>query len=250
MTIPALAVLNAWFYTLLAAYSLVAIPALTLYVACRAPFSPHRASMRRFRRAIRWYGYGIIHALAFPWIRVRYEDRSGDASAGPFVFVCNHLSASDPFLMAVIAHEGVQVANTWPLRLPVWGVAARLAGYLSVNDMPVEEFFARARRLLADGVSLVVFPEGTRSRGHGVGPFHGAAFRLALQQKVPIAPLVLHGNERMPPRGSILLRPGLVRVRRLPTLAWEDFRTLSPFQLKNRVRDLIAEASDAMKRAA
>lgn len=238
--------LNAWLYTALVLYSLVAIPLLSLGVAVRAPWVSRRTSMRHFRRAIRWYGYGIIHGVGFPWIRVRFEDASGDGGAGPFVFVCNHNAASDPFLMACIAHEGVQIAKGWPLRLPVWGAMARWAGYFSADDMPTDVFLARARRLLDEGVSLVTFPEGTRSQGRGIGAFHSAAFRLALQMRVDIAPICIRGNERMPPRGSGLLRPGRVRIRRLPTLPWAACKDLTPFQLKTRVRKGMVAAWSTM----
>ena len=175
-----LAFLNAWFHALLALFSLVAIPALTLVVVCQAPFLSHQA-MGRFRRAISWYGFAIIYVLPFPWIRFRYE-KEGAGAPGPFLFVCNHRSSCDPFLMGCLPEECVQIVNTWPMRLPVWGPMARLAGYLSINEMPVEEFFARARRLLAEGTSIVAFPEGTRSRSREMGPFHSSVFRLALQE--------------------------------------------------------------------
>jgi len=94
-----LAFLNAWFHALLALFSLVAIPALTLVVVCQAPFLSHRQAMGRFRRAISWYGFAIIYVLPFPWIRFRYE-KEGAGAPGPFLFVCNHRSSCDPFLMA------------------------------------------------------------------------------------------------------------------------------------------------------
>ena len=231
-------------------FSLVAIPTLALFVACQAPFISHRAAMRRFRRAISWYGHGVIHWLPFPWIRVRYEDGSNNDKAGPFLFVCNHLSSSDPFLMACLPGECLQIASRRPLRLPVWGVMARLAGYLNINAMPIEEFFARSRRFIAEGVSLIAFPEGTRSAGKAMGPFHSTVFRLALQERVAIAPVCIHGSERIPPKGSGVLHPGRIIVRRLPTLRWENYKEMTPFQLKNHVREQIALTWESFRSAA
>jgi len=92
--------------------------------------------------------------------------------------------------------------NTWPMRLPVWGPMARLAGYLSINEMPVEEFFARARRLLAEGT----LDRGVSGRDPvqkpGDGPLPQQRLRLALQEKVAIVPLCISGSERTPPKGS------------------------------------------------
>ncbi len=248
MNVLKLIVLNVWFYALLVVYTLVAVPALTLFVAVQAPFIPHRQAMRLFRKAIRWYGFVVIYILPFPLVRVRYEDRAGEEGPGPYLIVCNHRSSSDPFLMACLPlPEVVQVINTWTLRLPVWGLAARLAGYLSVNDMPVETFFDRAAGYLRGGASIATFPEGTRGRDRIMGPFHSTVFRLALQEKVPILPLCISGNERIPPRGTMLLHPGRVTLRRLPSLTWADYKDLTPFQLKNRVRDLIGRELAAME---
>lgn len=243
--------LNVWFYTWLVLFTLVAVPALTFFVALQAPFIPHRRAMRLFRRCIRWYGFVVIYWLPFPLVRVRYQDHSRDPGPGPFLVVCNHRSSSDPFLMACLPlPEVIQVINTWTLRLPVWGLAARLAGYLSINDMPVEEFFRRTGQYLRQGVSIATFPEGTRSGSSRMGPFHGTVFRLALQERIPIAPVCIAGNERIPSRGTMLLQPGRITLRRLPTLPWEHYKDLTPFQLKNRVHDLISRELAAMETAA
>ncbi len=240
--------LNTWFYTCLVLFTLVAVPILTLFVAVQAPFIPHRKAMYLFRKTIHWYGIVVIHILPFPLIRVRYQDHSHDTGPGPYLVVCNHRSSSDPFLMACLSlPEAIQIVNTWTLRLPVWGIGARLAGYLSINDMPVEEFFNRTSRYLSQGISIAAFPEGTRSGSPKMGPFHGTVFRLALRDKVPIMPLCISGNEHMPPRGTMLLYPGKVTLRRLPTLTWETYKDLTPFQLKNRVHDMISRELAAME---
>lgn len=230
--------LSLYFYPLFLLVSALGIPLLTLLVACCRPFLSHRRTMKRFRRAIAWYGRAVI-ALPFPFIRVRHEALAGSAPGAPYIFVCNHRSASDPFLMSLIPEEIVQIANVWPFRLPVLGVYARFSGYLNIRMLPPEEFLERAARLLAEGVSIVFFPEGTRSPSGAMGSFHGAAFRLALQTGVPIVPLCIAGNGEMPRKGSSLLAPGQVRMRRLPALAADEFRGLTAFALKNRVWQLM-----------
>jgi 1-acyl-sn-glycerol-3-phosphate acyltransferase len=228
------------FYTGLVLFSLVAVPFFALVVTPIGLTAGHRAALRRIRRSISWYGKVVIYVLPFPWIRVRYRELKPHDVSGPALWVCNHRSSSDPFLLAVVPDEGVQVVNRWPFRLPLWGPVARLAGYLSVRELSVESFLEQSTRLLQEGVSIGAFPEGTRSGGRAMGPFHGTVFRLALATRVPIVPLAISGNERMPPRGTIRLYPGVVRIHRLPALTWDEYKDLSPFQLKNRVRDRIA----------
>lgn len=228
--------LNVQFYALFLVWVLIGIPALALAVAASAVFISHRRAMRLFRRAISWFGWVIIRVLPWPWIRIRYWESGEPTGRGPYIFVGNHRSLSDAFLLALLPVSGVQVANLWPFRIPILGIMARLAGYLSIRAMPIEEFLERGRRLLEEGACIGAFPEGTRSGNRQVGPFHGAVFRLALQNRIPIVPLCISGNERIPARGSLVLRPGLIQVHRLPPVTWEQVRNLSPFQFKIRVR--------------
>jgi 1-acyl-sn-glycerol-3-phosphate acyltransferase len=233
--------LNIAFYLSFIIFSAIAIPLLTLLVAITALFSSRRMTMKRFRRAISWYGLFIIRWLAFPFVRIYYQDHEKDApNSGAYIFVCNHRSASDPFLLACLPYEIVQVVNIWPFRIPVLGIYARWAGYLSVREMPFEEFSRKAVKLIRQGVSIAVFPEGTRSGCSEMGQFHGAIFRVAIEACCPIVPVCIIGNENIPSRNFVMY-PGTIKIHKLPALRWEDYQNISPFKLKNRVREIIAE---------
>ncbi len=232
--------LNAAFYTSFFVASLVMIPVLSLLVCLAAPFASKRRTMRRFRRGISWYGTVVIRVCPFPFVRVKYRDLGERDDLSGCVVVCNHRSASDPFLMACLPCECIQIVNVWPFRLPVLGRYAKWAGYLSVNEMPVEEFYDAAAELLSEGVCVISFPEGTRSGSREMGQFRGAVFRLALRARVPIVPVCICGNENIPHKGSPWLHPGLVQVHKLPAVTWDTYKDLTAFQLKNRIRDIIA----------
>jgi 1-acyl-sn-glycerol-3-phosphate acyltransferase len=242
--------LNVTFYTLFIIFSLVAIPALTTFVIFCSPILSRRQTMKRLRRAISWYGAVIIRILPFPLVRLKYKDYSRDNPRGPFIFICNHRSASDPFLMAVLPLEAIQVVNIWPFRLPALGIIAKIAGYLSVREIPFEDFKALITKLLREGVSIAVSPEGTRSRNKTVGQFHGAIFRVALETMTPIVPLCITGNELIPPIGSAILAPGIIKIHRLAELPWEEYGALSPFKFKNYVRQIIIDEVANMERCA
>jgi 1-acyl-sn-glycerol-3-phosphate acyltransferase len=238
--------LNLYFYTLFFLLSGVGIPALTLYVALTRLFNSHRRTMKRFRRAISWYGK-MITAIPYPFVKLRYEPMQGSDPAEPYIFVSNHRSASDAFLMCVLPHEVVQIVNVWPFKIPVLGLYAKLSGYLNIRMMTHEQFMEKAGRLLSEGVSIIFFPEGTRSADREMGAFHGAAFRLALGTKASIVPLCISGNENIPPKGSLMLRPGTIRVRRLAAITWSEYKDLNAYAFKNRVRDIIDRELKAME---
>jgi 1-acyl-sn-glycerol-3-phosphate acyltransferase len=241
-----LVLLNLYFYTFFILLSSVVIPTMTIVVVVSRAFLTHRETMNLFRRAISWYGR-IITAIPYPFIRLRYEDHSRNEAGGPFIFVSNHRSASDAFLMCVLPHVCVQIVNVWPFRIPVLGLYAKFSGYLNIRMMTHEQFMERATKLLADGVSIIFFPEGTRSASRTLGSFHGAAFRLALESKAPVVPLCISGNENIPPKGSLQLRPGSIRVRRLSAIAWDEYKDLNAFAFKNRVRHIIERELAAME---
>ena len=206
-----------------------------------------RLTKRLIRRAISYYG-AMVDRCGWPFIRVRYVDCAPDEKP-PFVFAVNHRSSSDGFLMGLLPVELVQVLNIWPAHTPVIGPLARAGEYLRVREMPFDEFLEAGSRLISVGCSVVVFPEGTRSGSRTLGPFHGAGFRLAQRCGVKIAPIAIAGNERMPPRGSLLLRPGRVTVTKLPSITPEQYAGISPYQLKNLAREKIRTHLDAIEQS-
>jgi 1-acyl-sn-glycerol-3-phosphate acyltransferase len=105
----------------------------------------------------------------------------------------------------------------------------------------------KAGRLLNRGVSVIFFPEGTRSVANKMGSFHSAAFRLALAGEVAIIPLCICGNERVMPKGSSLLSPGMIRVRQLPPVPYETFAGMTPFALKKMIWTIIDKELEVME---
>ncbi len=235
------ALVNLVLYVALAAYTAVTIPLFFLFMLLCRPFCTQRRAMRLFRMCICLYGRGVIYGVVRPFIRVHYRDFAEDDEREPFVYVCNHRSSSDPFLMSLMGTEAVQVVNKWPFHLPVWGPFARWAGYISVRAMSFEDFKTTCMDYLDQGVSIAAFPEGTRSASRRMGQFHGALFRVCLEAGATIVPICIMGNEDKPRKGSLLVRPGEVHVDRLPGLRFDAYNNMTPFALKNHVRGLIEE---------
>ncbi len=246
MRIFKIACLNLIFYPLFIILTLLALVNLGSLILLLVLFLPKRKIYKLIRHAIRWYGAVIIRILPFPFIRIDYKNFGKQDPLGPYLFVCNHRAASDPFLMAVFPYEIVQIVNIWPFRLPALGIIAKMAGYLSVREMPYAQFAEKTAGLIAQGVSIAAFPEGTRSRNKSVGQFHSAIFRTALETHAAIVPVCITGNENVPPIGSGFLRPALVKIHRLPALTWEEYGAFSAFKLKNYVRDMIAKEVEMM----
>ena len=222
--------------------ALVAIP---YHIFFKLLSRNQRKSDLLIRRTITHYGAAVIRS-GWPLVRVQFVDCAPDDQP-PFVFVANHRSTSDAFLMAFLPGECVQVLNIWTSRMPLVNYLSRTAGYLRVRELPFEEFMEKGARLLAEGVSVIVFPEGTRSGSRKLGPFHGAAFRLAQRAGANICPLAISGSENIPLRGSLVMHPGRIVVTKLPAITPEKHKEMSAFTLKMRVRETIHRHLEAQE---
>jgi 1-acyl-sn-glycerol-3-phosphate acyltransferase len=239
--------LNIWFYTVGFIFSLIWVSLAGLWVLlCLAVTRNRRKTQYVIRRAISWYGSVIIR-LPWPWARFTFVDYEPDAKP-PFVIVANHRSSSDAYMGAVLPLECVQVLNIWPNHVPFLRFMARIATYLSVREMPFEEFAARGSKLLQEGCSVIAFPEGTRSGSAKLNAFHGASFRLAQMNHVKIMPLAIFGNERIPARGAPWLNPGKVTVSKLVSVKPQEYEGMSAYKLKNLVRERISAHLEAQAR--
>ncbi|MFZ2658209.1 MAG: lysophospholipid acyltransferase family protein [Victivallales bacterium] len=191
-----------------------------------------------------WYGKFIIRFAGFPFIRVTYEDTAPD-EIGPGIIIVNHRSASDPFLVAFLDREIIQMVNGWPMRLPFFGFFARHAEYIDITQTPYDKLRTHIEYILQKGVSVVTFPEGTRSGNCSMNQFHGSIFRVAHELKATVVPVCITGNENIPSR-NFKLSCGHIRIRKLPSLKPETIAGVAPFALKTQVRDIIADETSKM----
>jgi 1-acyl-sn-glycerol-3-phosphate acyltransferase len=231
-------------------FSAIYIPVACMITTPVALIAGRRTGLRLTRWFIRVYGISVV-GLAFPWIRVELRHRTNIPVDRPCVFISNHQSIADIFLMARLPkQECVFVSNRWPFKIPVLGYFAKVAGYLSITSMRPKEFFEQAALLFSQNVSIISFPEGTRTRTGALGPFHTTVFKLAQRNGVPIVPVCIEGNFRLIPPGSAMLRPGTVRMHILPAIEAGDYEALTPYQLKRKARARVAHELNCMEGAA
>ncbi|HBA86371.1 MAG TPA: hypothetical protein DCZ95_20010 [Verrucomicrobia bacterium] len=230
---------NAWLLLITSlAFLFLILPGSCLLAAC-SPLIPKARYADLTRRAVKVFGR-LILALPYPFIRIKYRDRFPAYAKGACVFVCNHRSSSDAFLMARLSFDGIQVFKRWVLRIPLLGFMAQRAGYLCVTDLSPEDLMEQALSVLRKGQAIVFFPEGTRSGDRQMNVFYSAAFRLAMQAQTPIVPLCIAGTERIPRRGSLWMEPGVILLHKLKEWTPEQYNGWSAFALKNRIRDAMS----------
>ncbi len=132
-----------------------------------------------------------------------------------YVFISNHQSiydipvifASLPFQLRIIAKESLG-------SFPFLGWHLRRAGHLLVDRSNPNRsgILARWRKLVSDRISLIIFPEGTRSADGHLGHFKAGSFLLALEAGLTVVPLSISGSINVMKKGGVTTRPGRVRL--------------------------------------
>lgn len=165
-----------------------------------------------------------------------------------YVFVSNHQSIYDipvlfwslPFQLRIIAKESLG-------NFPFLGWHLRRTGHMLVDRSRPDrsKIFGWASRLTSQGLSLIVFPEGTRSRDGRVGRFKGGSFYLALQAGLPVVPLSIVGSRHVMLKGRLATYPGHVTLVVHEPIDTTGMENMDARQFGERVRQVLAPDAEA-----
>lgn len=161
------------------------------------------------------YWPGVIWARIFcilTLVSTTVHGRENIRQKRSYVFVANHQGAYDIFaIYGYLGHNFKWMMKKSLEKIPLVGFACRTAGHIYVdNSSPaaVRRTMQNAEKQLAGNMSVVVFPEGSRTRDGRMHAFRRGAFALATEFNLPVVPITIDGAFNVMPRGSILPRPG------------------------------------------
>lgn len=236
---------SAWAWLAIAIVIILWFPTMCVVYVVTLPFD-------RGRYAVGWWfrRMGVAMSAVNPYWRF---SRAGMAIADPrrpYVVVSNHESFADILLICHLPFEMKWLSKVEILGIPFVGWMMRMAG-----DIPLKrgygpsaaEAMERCRETLRNRVSVIFFPEGTRSVDGTMLPFKDGAFRLAIEAGVPILPLAVAGTRTALPKHDWRFNPARAVVEVLPPIATEGLTLADLPQLKERVRTTIQVARDALR---
>ena len=135
----------------------------------------------------------------------------------PYIFAANHQSQFDILvLQGFLGIDFRWLAKKELFAVPIWGPAMRRAGYIPIDRSHGREAIKsldEAAQKIAAGTSVIIFPEGTRSRDGKLHEFKAGAMVLAIKSGVDIVPVAIHGTYEILPKGRLLVTPGKVHIR-------------------------------------
>lgn len=182
-------------------------------------------------------------------VRVVVEGMEHVDSEQSYVVVANHQSQFDiPVIYGYCGLDLRWVMKAELRKVPFIASGCRAIGHIFVNrsdpDQAREAINVAVARL-RPGTGLLFFAEGTRSRSGQLLNFKKGAFRVAIDQQMPVLPMTVVGTRDVMPADSIRIRPGTVRLRIHPPIATAGMSVKDLGQLRDGVRDVIAAGLEA-----
>lgn len=197
-------------------------------------------------KVIHHYGrlWGKI-ALLVNRVKVRVEGIEHLKGEGPYIFMSNHQGTYDIF--ALLGHLPFQfrwLAKKELFSVPFFGWVMAAAGYVSVDRegtrKPVEAMNEAAQKI-REGMSVVIFPEGSRSPDGSIQPFKKGGFTLAIKSKVPIIPISIIGSREIMPKGKLTVTSGEIRIRIDHPIETQNYSLKDRKSLMEKVRQTISK---------
>jgi len=237
-------VASIWAWLVLGLCILLWLPAMALLRLVTAPFDRGRYRVGYLFRRI-----GPVMAALNPLWKFRYTGTLPADPRRPYIVVSNHESFADILLISHLPWEMKWLSKAELFRVPLLGWMMQLAG-----DVPVRRGFgpsaveaiARCRETLARRVSVMIFPEGTRSTSAQMLPFKDGAFRLAVDAGVAILPLALHGTRDALPKHDWRFNRSNATVRVLEPVETAGLTADDVPALRDRVREIIEQARNEL----
>jgi 1-acyl-sn-glycerol-3-phosphate acyltransferase len=163
-----------------------------------------------------------------------------------YVIIANHQSLADIVALYQTKMQFKWVAKASLFKVPFIGWCLSLIKHIKLTRgdfSSVKEIYHQASRWLQKDMSVLFFPEGTRSSSDEMGEFQNGAFKLAIKEKKPVLPICLKGTHAAIPKGSWIFRTKVtVKVTVLAPVATSGFGPGDFALLKSTVRSKIQEA--------
>ncbi len=227
--------------------ALLTIPPLTFLVCLAALVDLHwiRKSKSKAQQFPRAWGRLLCWIAG---IRVRVEGQEHLDASRTYIFVGNHSSQADIWtFQGYIPHDFRWIAKKELFAIPIFGAAMRAVDFISIDRsrgrQAVQSLNDAAARI-AEGTSVLIFPEGTRSVDGHLQPFKTGAIMLAIKAGVPVVPVGFNGTHQALPKGSLLARGGDVVLRIGKPLSTGDFKAKDKQELALKLQQQVAELLD------
>ncbi len=165
------------------------------------------------------------------------------------VFTPNHQGDYDiPLMLLYLDKPHALVAKIETMKIPLVRTWMKLLDCVFIDRKSPRhsmEAMREAQTLLENGKSVVVFPEGTRSKSDAMGEFKAGAFRIACKAGAPVVPVAIDGSYKVMEANGNLMKPAHVNITILPPIETKGMDRIAQRELAGQVAEQIRQAKDA-----
>jgi 1-acyl-sn-glycerol-3-phosphate acyltransferase len=202
----------------------------------------------------------LSHIVARMWgrtilwvsgIRVTMKGLEKLTPTQSYIYMANHQSNFDiPVLLGKLPVQFRWLAKAELFRIPIFGHAMRGCEYISIdrsNRKMAFKSLTTAARIIRNGTSVVIFPEGTRSTDGNLKEFKKGGFVLSVDAGVPIVPVIIRGTWSIMPKARCRIEPAPVMIEICDPIDTEGFTRKTKDDLITMVKNAMIAQLDPMQ---
>lgn len=194
---------------------------------------------------------GIVLTYLVPFRKIIIEGREKADRHMTYVIIANHQSLLDIIIINCLRLKFRWISKIENTRVPVLGWSLRMAKYITVDRGDKEskaEMIEKSVESLLKGISIMIFPEGTRSATGELGFFRTGAFRIAIRTDKPILPVIIEGTGGILPKKNLVFRGGhTLRIKILDPVLPGAFGTGVPEELSLKFHQIMKSALEEIR---
>jgi 1-acyl-sn-glycerol-3-phosphate acyltransferase len=193
----------------------------------------------------------LLFTKIVPAWTVKSEGREKAVHGTTYVIISNHQSLLDILFINSLRYKFKWISKIENNKVPILGWYLQMADYITVNrgdeDSKIE-MLDKSCSCLKRGISIMIFPEGTRSKDGEIGFFKRGAFQLAIQANAALLPIIIDGTGGILPKNGFILGTGHhVKLKVLDPVLPESFGTGNPDELALRLSAIMKENLNDMR---
>jgi 1-acyl-sn-glycerol-3-phosphate acyltransferase len=237
---------SAWVWVSSITFVVLAFPVALMLWLISIPFGQRRLLNNKWMVI-----QGIVLTKMSPFWKVIVDGREKIDKNQAYVIVPNHQSMLDIVFFNMLHQRLRWVSKIEIFKVPVVGWEMRMVKYIELirgNKHSVIQMMGKCVESLKDGISVVIFPEGTRSLTGAIGKFKAGAFQLAVKTDKPVLPVLIDGTgDILPKKGFIFGSRRVVRIRVLDPIFPGNFGTGDPEELAAMVQTQMVSAMEQLR---
>jgi 1-acyl-sn-glycerol-3-phosphate acyltransferase len=188
--------------------------------------------------------WASLYTWINPWWQIKIENREKLKNNKTYVIISNHQSMLDILVLFRLFAHFRWVSKTEIFKIPVVGWIMTLNNYIKVkrgDKKSVMKMLEKSKKVVASGISILIFPEGTRSRNGNLQQFKDGAFILAADTRTGILPVLINAvSGNLTTKGIFIINRLAIKVRILDEIPYSSFKNSDISEIKARIHGIMS----------